>query len=501
MVRLIVTLLVAVFVHQLISDVKSLFAEEYSNADTLARPNILFVYTDDQAPWGFASSGYKQAYTPNMDRLARDGAMFTNSFVPTPVCSPARASFLTSRYASEYGILDFIPHPQHKLYDSNDGIGLDPDSVTFAEVLQKSGYATGLVGKFHLGDWTQTDNKIYHPTNHGYDYFMGLTGGGTTPVDPPLEKNGSVRQFEGLTTDILTEDALKFIRDHQEKPFLLSLHYRAPHSKWLPVAEEDWAPYVNLDPDIPNPDYPGLQTELVKKKTREYLASISGVDRNLGRVLALLEELKIADSTVVIFTSDHGYNMGHNGITHKGNGSWIVDPDPPATKYVRAGHRPNMYDNSLKVPTIVRWPGKVKPGIVIDETITSLDWYPTLVEIAGAILPANHLVRGRSLIPLLVGDTPADWDQDYYGEYSQIHYSQAYMRCYRTPEWKLIRDFLDSGRNELYHLSLDPEEANNLINDKRPEVQSVIAELSQKIDARMIEVGDDLLKESVSTSK
>ncbi|MCA9040847.1 MAG: sulfatase-like hydrolase/transferase [Planctomycetaceae bacterium] len=459
------------------------------------RPNILFVYTDDQAPWGFGASGYEQAYTPNMDKLASEGARLENSFVTTPVCSPARASLLTSRYASEYEIYDFIPHPGHKLYDPDQEVGLDPRSVTFAEVLRDSGYKTGLVGKFHLGDWTQTVNKKYHPHTHGYDYFMGLTGGGTSPVDPPLEKNGKVQQFTGLTTDILTDHALEFIRDNEQAPFLLSLHYRAPHAKWLPVADEDWAPYAELNPEIPNPDYPNLQTGLVKKKTREYLASISGVDRNLGRVLDLLDELNLREKTVVIFTSDHGYNMGHNGITHKGNGSWIVKPYPPTTKYVESGRRPNMYDNSLKVPAIIRWPGVVKPGTVIDDTTTSLDWYPTLVEIADATLPTDHLVRGRSLVPLLKGNRPADWDQDYYGEYSMINYSQAYMRCYRTREWKLIRDFRDPSRDELYHLAVDPNETTNLIDKESPQIQAVISELTERIQAKMREVGDDLVME------
>jgi uncharacterized sulfatase len=461
------------------------------------RPNVLFVYTDDQAPWGFGASGYAQAHTPHIDELAREGVSLKNFFVTTPVCSPARASLMTSRYASEYGILDFIPHPGHRLYDPTKKIGLDPASVTFAEVLRASGYDTGLVGKWHLGDWTVSEADTYHPTNHGFGYFMGLTGGGTSPQNPPLEEDGVVHSFHGLTTDILTDHAIDFIRRRRSGPFLLSLHYRAPHSPWLPVAEEDWAPYEDLDPDIPNPDYPDLDVERVKRMTREYLASITGVDRNLGRVLRVLEELGLRRSTVVIFTSDHGYNMGHNGIYHKGNGIWVTRSLPRATKNIAAKYRPNMYDNSIRVPAIVRWPGVVRPGSVIEHTATSLDWYPTLVEIAGADLPAEHLVRGRSLVPLLRGEPPADWNEDYYGEYSMINYCRAFMRCYRTPEWKLIRDFLNPERDELYDLENDPAESHNLIDESDPRIKRIIERLDARIRQHMEENGDRLLEDLV----
>ncbi|MCA9232359.1 MAG: sulfatase-like hydrolase/transferase [Planctomycetales bacterium] len=195
-------------------------------------PNIVFVYTDDQAAWAMGAAVQQgwfadvpAAATPNMDRLAREGAVFTNFFCTTPVCSPARAAHITGCYASELGIDDFIPMPGHKLYDADAQVALDPDTtVTFAEVLQQKGYVTGLIGKWHLGDWTAAGNESQHPTNHGFDYFMGLTGGGAKPVDPELEEDGQVRQFKGLTTDILTDRALDFIRRSKESPFLLCLH-------------------------------------------------------------------------------------------------------------------------------------------------------------------------------------------------------------------------------------------------------------------------------------
>ncbi|AQQ72356.1 Arylsulfatase [Limihaloglobus sulfuriphilus] len=453
-----------------------------SPADKPARrPNIIFIYTDDQAAWTPGYIGNKQARTPNIDRLAAQGVYLANSFVTTPVCSPSRAGLMTGRYASELGVLDFIPHPGHKLYEPDKQIGLSPDTVTFAEVLAMQGYTNGLVGKWHLGDWTETSDKKYHPLNHGFDYFMGLTGGGISPSDPILEENSQVKQFKGLTTDILTDRALGFVEKHKDDTFMLCLNYRAPHKAWLPVADADWAPYENMEMEIPNPDYPDLNVRKVKTMMKEYLASIAGIDRNLGRLLKLLDEQNLSDNTVVIYSSDHGYNMGHNGIWHKGNGIWATHSVPADTENIKGKYRPNLYDQSLRVPAIVRWPGIVKAGSVITETISNLDWYPTLVSIANAKMPAGQTVRGRDFTPLLRGQKIDGWENGLYAEYSMRNYCRTHLRAYRTPEWKLIRDFLNPQRDELYCLKNDPAENINLINSRNPNVRKVIKELDEKI--------------------
>lgn len=484
----------------------SSFADEPdSRASAESRPNIVLVYTDDQAAWALGAavkrgwfSDVSPAATPHMDRLAREGAIFRNSFCTTPVCSPARAAMMTGRYASEFGITDFIPQPGHKLFDATNQIALDPDaSTTFAEVLQQHGYKTGLVGKWHLGDWTGEGRARFHPTKHGFDYFMGLTGGGTRPKDPDLEEDNVVRKFTGLTTDILTDRALQFIRnsgadaqassENHAQPFLLCLHTRAPHGAWLPVAPEDWQPYESMSPQIPNPDYPDLNVSKMKKQLREYLASTSGVDRNLGRILQLLDDLKIADNTVVIFTSDHGYNMGHNGIWHKGNGIWATRKPPVGThrgvNVVSQKYRPNLDDHSLRVPLIVRWPGAVSKGTEIDATVTSLDLFPTLLAMAGIKLPQNLPLRGRSFLPLLQGNKPNDWNDDFYAEYHMINYAQADLRCFRTPRYKLVVDSHNAGNNEFFDLKNDPGESQNLIRDKRPEIRRAMNELTQRLSS------------------
>ena len=454
-----------------------------ANQDRTTRPNVLFVYTDDQGPWTVGVSGNPQAKTPHMDRLFREGAYLVNAFTCTPVCSPSRASLLTSRYGSELGITDWInPGKEPEL-------GLDPKRVTWPEVLAEAGYTNGLVGKWHLGVPDR-----FHPTKAGYHYFMGFREGGTKVKGATLEVDGAPKQFSGFTVNVLTDHAMEFIRRNKDHPFALSVHYRAPHAPWLPLPDEDWAPFKDLDAKIPNPDYPNLKVERMKRVMREYLGSVTSVDRNLGRMLGLLDELDLAQRTVVIFSSDHGYNVAHHGVQYKGNAIWMVTKPPPATEFVPRQRRPNMWDTSIRAPTAVRWPGRVKPGTVVTETTSNLDWYPTILAMAGVEVPKGVTIRGRNILPLLLGQKIADWDNDFYAEYSMHHGAETHMRMYRTPKWKLVRDFRDPVRDELYSLEKDPAETTNLIHDPSDEVQQVIRTLHAKIVARMRQIDDPALE-------
>ncbi|WP_339727716.1 sulfatase-like hydrolase/transferase [uncultured Gimesia sp.] len=461
---------------------QSLFFLETNQVEAASPPNILFIFTDDQAPWALGQSGHPHAKTPNIDRIFQQGAYLVNSFTTTPVCSPSRASLVASRYGSELEITDWI-HPR-----TEPNHGLKPDTVTWMKLLNESGYRTGLIGKWHLGLLDK-----HHPTQFGYDYFMGFRSGGNVPKDPTLEVNGKNTKLKGLLPDILVDDAIQFINKEQGTPFMLSLHFRAPHTRWLPVAEEDWAPFKDLDPQIPNPDYPDLNVKRVKKMTREYLASVASVDRNVGRLLQSLKQNQLDQNTIIIFSSDHGYNMGHNGIWHKGNGHWVLNKNPKPTPNIPAGQRPNMYDTSLKIPTAVLWPGVTQPNQMIKQTVSNLDWFPTLLEMAQTSKPDNLTIRGRSIVPLLKNEKQTEWDNDFYAEYSTKHQSKTHMRMYRTPEWKLIRDFLNPSRDELYHLTKDKDETNNLINSKDPQVIKIRNQLHQKILSQMKSIDDKVL--------
>lgn len=459
-------------------------AADQPRAAAPVRPNIVFIMADDQGPWAVSASGQSLVATPNMDRIAREGARFTHALTPTPVCSPARASILTSRYGSELGILDWINPTGDR------GLGLDPALPTWPRLLQRAGYATALFGKWHVGDL-----DAQHPTKLGYDTFVGFRGGGNTPRNPTLEKDGVAAKREGFIVDIVADEAIAWLqRRDPAKPFAVSIHFREPHAPYLPVREEDWAKVKDLDPVLPDPDIPGLDVERTKRLTREYLASVSGLDRNIGRILAALDDQKLASNTLVICTSDHGYNVGHHGLLHKGNAVWLLKKEaiPPGTANVPTGQRPNLFDTSLHVPLAMRWPGVIAPGTVNPHVISHLDWLPTLTALAGVDVPAGTVVRGRDVSPLLRGEVKT-WDEDFYAEYSMRHGAQTHMRTLRTPEWKLVRDFNNPGRDELYHLAADPGERRNLIADTSAAAQAMRAALDVRILAKLEELHDPIL--------
>ncbi len=218
--------------------------------------------------------------------------------------------------------------------------------------------------------------------------------------------------------------------------------------------------------------------------TREYLASVHAVDRNVGKVLDTLEAQGLADNTIVVFTSDHGFNMAHHGIWHKANGRWLLIDNQ--------GNRPNLWDTSMRAPAIVRWPSHIRPGSTVNHTTSNLDWLPTLMAMTGLPLPNDAIVRGHDILPLLQGRSPR-WNDDYFGQFHQwpSRGTDVNMRVYRTPEWKLIRDLTRTGADELYHLETDPDEWQNLIHSRDPVVVRQRDILDQELREAMREIGDD----------
>jgi choline-sulfatase len=443
-------------------------ADGSERADFGSRPNIVFLYTDDQAQWAMGAYGNRDIRTPNFDRLARSGAIFYNAFTVTPVCSPSRAALMTSRYPSELGIADWID-PQKE-----PALGLVPAAIVWPELLKGFGYATMLAGKWHLGTRDE-----FHPTRQGFDRFFGFRDGSNRPIDPVLEVDGQLRHLRGSLPDLLVDEGSKFVEAHRDRPFLLSIHFRAPHTPYAPVPEEDSAPYRSLDPTIP--DFPGLPRDRVKQITRDYYASVSSVDRNVGRLLAKLDELALTSRTVVIFTSDHGYMIGQHGLWHKGNATWLVAG--------KTGSRPNMFDDATRVPLLLSWPGVIQPGTKIERVVSNLDLFPTLLDIAGLGQPDNLIIRGRSVVPLLRGQSTS-WDDTLFGQYDMHHYQVARMRMIRTPEWKLVRHFEPEGHDELYHLAEDPGETHNLANLTEPKTRVERDALARRLEGWMAQIGD-----------
>lgn len=435
------------------------------------RLNIISIVTDDQARWGLGIYGNKEVRTPNMDRIGYEGARFLNAFVPTPVCSPSRASFMTGRYGTQVGITDWIAPPE-----AERGVGLPAAAVTWPEVLRQLGYATALIGKWHLGV-----QKQYHPRQRGFDHFFGFLGGGNQPMDPTLELDGKEQQYKGSLPDLLVDDALRFITANRARPFAVCLHFRAPHLPYGPVPEADSSPFKDLDPTIPK--FPGLDVAQVKKWTRDYYASIHSVDRNLGRLLKDLDSLHLARKTIVLFTSDHGYMIGHHGLNTKGNAQWIVGGG-------NGPMRPNMFEESIRVPLLIRWPGVVKPGTDIDAPVSNIDTFASVLGMLGMPLPEKAKPEGADFSPLLRGQK-VEWRDTIYGQYDLHNGGLAYMRMIRTAQWKLVRHHHANFMDELYHLTIDPGEMKNLY--QNPTHRKVRDALQERLTAWQKSIQDPVL--------
>ncbi|MCC6164519.1 MAG: sulfatase-like hydrolase/transferase [Acidobacteria bacterium] len=439
-----------------------------------ARPNIVLIVTDDQAAWSVGAYGNADARTPNMDRLAREGVRFANAFTPSPVCSPSRATMISGRYGTEVGITDWISPAENA-----DGAGLPEELTTWPEALQRAGYRTGLVGKWHLGTQPR-----FHPTRHGYGHFMGFLEGGAAPMNPRLEVDGVVREVPGAEPDVITDAALAFLARERANPFALSVHYRAPHTPYGPVPEQDMAPF--RDAAVTIPVFPGLDQAQVRQWTREYYASVHSIDRNIGRLMSALREHGLDDRTIVLFTSDHGYNIGHHGLHTKGNGTWIAGG-------INGPTMPNMFDTSLRPPLIVRGAG-VRGGRTVDEMVSFVDLYPTLLAMAGVPMPADAPRHGLDITPLLRGDeTPLARDA-IYGQYDIHHYAIAHLRMIRETGWKLVRSYGTTTKDRLFDLRADPDELKNLWN--APEHRERRRAMEQRLRAWMQSIGDPIAKKS-----
>ena len=458
-------------------------------------PNIVFVVADDMGAWALGSSGGPNSYTPNLDKMAGSGVLLQNCFANGAVCSPSRACLISGRYPSETGVTDIIPQ--------NAPGGLSLELPTLPGVLQANGYNTVLVGKWHLGEY----RDAYMPRQRGYGRFTGFPHGGMQSMSPAIMIEDKWHTAEGsYTEDVLTGYAMEYMQElnpaHTGKPFFLSLHYWAPHANvrfpegrkptykgrsWLPLSPEDTPYWDTLSVKLPDPDFPNLDKPLLERMIREYHTSVHSIDRNMGRLMNFLKSHSLLENTVVIFISDHGYMLGHNGLWHKGSGWWLTkDESDPAGVYGTV--RPNLYDNTLRVPGIVYWPGRIAAPVVVKETVDFTDWFPTVLEMAGCGLPGNTTLRGQSILPLFQGKA-GRWNNDLYAEYKEL-------RTYRTIEWKIVLDFSGAHRHELYDLLNDPEEKQNLYGSRDAAVVKQRDLLKDKLLAKMKAIKDPLIANS-----
>jgi arylsulfatase A-like enzyme len=474
-----------------------------------SRPNIVFIMSDDHAAHAMSCYGSRINQTPNLDRIANEGMRFDSCFCTNSICTPSRAAILSGTYNHVNGVTTLSTMMDNRLQ-------------TFPKLLQKAGYQTAIFGKWHLGQ-----GERHCPT--GFDDWAVVPGQGfyhnPTFVFPGKD-GGEKRAVPGYVTDIIADMSLDWLKDRDtEKPFCLLCHHKAPHRPWF--SDEKHADMF-LNEDVPEPDTiqddyasrakaaeaaamrvgvhmnsldldadvqkdmpePELRSWAYQRYIKKYLRVVQSVDDNVGRILDYLEEAGLAENTLVIYTSDQGFFLGDHG--------WY--------------DKRFMYEESLKMPFVLRYPREVKPGSTNDDIVLNVDFPALFLDLAGVPIPQEF--QGRSFRPLLQGSTPPDWREGMYYRYwmNAADHNVAAHYGIRTQKYKLIYYYYDgcgqagttsrhrdAGEGEivaldfdpeweLFDLEKDPQELNNVIND--PAYAGVVEELKDELHRLQSEVGD-----------
>jgi len=463
-----------------------------------SRPNILFIMSDDHASHAMGCYGSRINTTPNLDRIALGGMRFDNCFCTNSICTPSRAAILAGTYNHVNGVTSLRTPMDNRLQ-------------TFPKLLQEAGYQTAVFGKWHLGtgpahcptgfdDWAVLPGQGFY---HNPEFILKGPGGGTR------------QRMRGYVTDMITDFCLDWLKERDAgRPFCLLYHHKAPHRPWYP--DEKHAG-LYLDRDIPEPetlydDYsdraaaaaaakmrvgvhmnerdlkceiPGDLPEAEMRKwayqryIKDYLRVVAAIDDNVGRVLDYLDAEGLSDNTIVIYTSDQGFFLGDHG--------WY--------------DKRFMYEESLRMPFIVRYPPEIAPGSINRDIVLNVDFAPLFLDLAGGAIP--EAFQGRSLRPLLRGETPPDWRKAMYYRYwmHDDHHEVTAHYGIRTHRYKLIyyygdglgvpgcRDEITEPEWELFDLEKDPYELHSVYHD--PAYADTVGELKQKLHGLQEEVGDE----------
>ncbi len=435
-----------------------------------ARPNVIFILTDDQGPWAAGCYGNPEIRTPNIDALAESGVRFSNFFVATPVCSPSRATFLTGRIPSQHGIHDWLRSPANV---GHEAVPFTRGEVAYTDVMAEHGYTCGISGKWHLGDSQHRQ--------HSFEFWYVHQRGGGDYNRAPMVREGKLVTESAYITDIITDEALKFLEAHGEQPFYLSVHYTAPHSPWVghPRAIVDSyadCPFESC-PQEPRHPWATEHTDRClgnREMLQGYFAAVTAMDGNVGRIRERLDQLKLREKTLVVFVSDNGYSCGHHGFWGKGNGT----------------HPRNMYENSIKVPCIFSHPGRIPEGITTDAMVSAYDFFPTLLDYLKLPVPERRNLPGESFLPALQG-------KGFEGNETVVIYDEyGPVRMIRTRKWKYVYRH-PAGPHDLFDLASDRDERRNLASD--PAYAARIRELKAMMDewfAKYVQPEHDGLKET-----
>jgi arylsulfatase A-like enzyme len=517
-------------------------------------PNILFIFSDDHACQAIGAYGSRINHTPNIDRIAREGAIFENSFCSNAICAPSRAVVLTGKFSHVNGKIDNRADP------------FDTSQPTFNKALRAAGYQTAMIGKWHLrndpegfdywkvlpgqGDYYNPDFRtpaaLAGAGAAAQDAFAAGEGGaaaaaGGSPSDSPASQVVTER-IEGYVTNIITDLSLDWLRNgrDQEKPFLLMCQHKAPHRNWMPGPDHLWdfageeipepetlfddfagraSPASNQEMSVARHFFPAYDLKITppdpaneedtnnwswvygrltpeqkatwdaaydprneafrdadlqgeerarhyyQRYVKDYLRCIASVDDSVGRILDYLDEAGLAENTLVIYSSDQGFFLGEHGWYDK---RW-------------------MYEESLRMPFLARWPARIPPGSRVPLMIQNIDYAPTFLEAAG--LPVPEDIQGESLVPLMAGRAPDDWRRSIYYHYYEFPAVHMVAKHYgvRTERYKLIH-YYETDEWECFDLETDPDEMRSVYGD--PEYGQVVAELKAELTRLQALYGD-----------
>ena len=474
------------------------------------QPNIIFIFSDDHAYQAIGAYGNKIAQTPNIDRIAREGALFKNAFITNSICGPSRAILLTGKYSHVNGF-------------TRNEARFDTTQFVFPELLQQNGYQTAWIGKLHLKN-----------VPRGLDYWNLLPGQGHYYNPSFINTNDDTTIVKGYVTDIITRTSINWLQERDaDKPFFLVVGQKATHREWLP-AIEDLGAYDHINFPLPDnfyDDYKGreaaakqdmtidktmllnsdlkihadytkmrdynrlegeqkklfydyyenkISKEFDEKKLtgkaltewkyqrymKDYLATANSLDRNIGRLLQYLDETGLAENTIVIYASDQGFYMGEHG--------WF--------------DKRFMYEQSLRTAFMMRYPGVIKPGTVINDFTLGQDWSATLLDAAGIKVPAE--VQGVSVMPLVKGKKSPGWRKQvyyHYYEFPEPHHVYPHFGM-RTEQYKLIRFYGGIDSWELYDLKNDPDEMKNIYALKKN--TTLVSQLKSSLKNLMVQYKD-----------
>jgi len=476
-----------------------------------ARPNVIFIISDDHTAQAISAYGSRLAKTPSIDRIAREGAIFYNNVVSNSICGPSRATLLTGKLSHLNG------------YKFNEKV-FNVNQPVFPEELQKNGYQTAWVGKMHLG-----------ALPNGFDYLNVLPGHGSYYNSDFVDSKNKTTRQPGYVTDVITRLSTEWLDQRDKsKPFFLVVGHKATHREWLP-APEDLGAYDNVTFPLPPNFYDTYEGRLAAQKQdmsiektmrlkedlkvhanyapspatygrftpeqkaafqpyyegkvskqfdeqqlsgralvewkyqrymRDYLATANSLDRNIGRLLDYLDRTGLAQNTVVIYTSDQGFYLGEHGWFDK---RWI-------------------YEESLKTPFVVRYPGVIKPGTQVRQVVSNIDWAPTILGLTGTTIPKD--IQGESFLPLLTGKK-APWRSDayyHYYEYPEPHAVSPHFGL-RTARYTLARFYGPDDFWELYDITKDPQNMKNLYGQKGYE--AITASLKSQLKQQIVKYKDD----------